>query len=258
MRRFSIFAFALAALATLSADLDAARAETVKVGGYVFEPFVMGDGEVGLTPRILDHWNSVQDDYTFEFVPTSPQRRYQYMEEQRYDIMLFESAAWGWDLDDMPVSASKVFMEGGEVFVARARDAGSADYFTTLDDKRIGAMSGYHYSFADFNADRDYLNETFDITLSDRQSTNLRLVEHGRLDLAVVTEAFYEMYVAENPGAAEALAKAEERDQDYRHTVLVGDHSPIAVAEIDALMTDLTTDGTLDRLLAEMGQTLAQ
>lgn len=235
-----------------------AQAETVKVGGYVFEPFVTGEPGVGLTHEIIDHWNASQDTYSFTFELTSAQRRYRGMADEQFDIMLFENTAWGWEGSGAAVTASEVFMGGGELYVARGEDVPSQDYFANFSDKSLAIMSGFHYGFADFNADRSHLNANFDVTITSEQAASLRLVAAGRADVAVVTQAFYDIYGQANPEMAAPLVAADTLDQEYRHTVLVGARSPISVEEVNALLAELQEGDTIARLMSRVAASIAE
>ncbi|RMF16464.1 MAG: amino acid ABC transporter substrate-binding protein, partial [Gammaproteobacteria bacterium] len=154
-----------------------AAREVVRVGGYSFPPYVsrIADNRVeGISGQLLVALNQVQNQYTFRFVPTSSKRRYRDFEQGRFDLMLFESPQWGWQ--GKPVRASRIFLTGGEVYVARRAPARDQRFFDSLDDKRIVAILGYHYGFANFVADEEVLHSRFDILLSTSHMGSLRAV----------------------------------------------------------------------------------
>lgn len=63
--------------------------QIIKVGGYVFPPFIEKEGEafVGVTIDLLDTLNTYQDEYFFQFVPTSSKRRYVDFDNQKFDVL---------------------------------------------------------------------------------------------------------------------------------------------------------------------------
>ena len=116
--------FILLCVSSLSA------AEKVNVGGYIFPPFVEKDNKgniSGITIDLIDSMNKIQDEYHFNFVLTSSRRRYVSFEEGEFDILFFESILWGWQ--ETNIEATKVFLKGGEVFVALKSKAKNQNYF---------------------------------------------------------------------------------------------------------------------------------
>ena len=119
-----------------------------------FTPFChLSKKNGGLTADLVQAINAFQTDYRFRLVNTSANRRYRDMADDSFSVMFFENIKWGWD--SKLVDASKVFLQGdGEVYVAQAKPGRGQEYFDTLPDKHILAVVGYHYGFANFDADR--------------------------------------------------------------------------------------------------------
>ena len=142
-------------------------AERVNVGVYPFLPFVDPSG--GLTADLVHAMNAFQKDYQFQLVSTSANRRYRDMADGSFNVMFFENIKWGWD--PKSVSATKVFLHGdGEVYVARSEPARGQEYFQTLQDKHLLATTGYHYGFANFEADPAILAQKYKITRTTRSA----------------------------------------------------------------------------------------
>ena len=150
-------------LAILTGSSAASAREIVKVGGYEFGPFVdvVGGKPSGLTQALLDTLNHYQDRFSFEFVLTSPNRRYKDFEDHKFDLIFFESPDWGWSNKRIAVEASQVFLDGGERYIALAKPGRSKDYFASLGDKRMIGILGYHYGFAGFEADDTVMSTKF-------------------------------------------------------------------------------------------------
>ncbi len=149
---FSIFCITLSA---------AAKPIEVRVGGYVFEPYIVEEDNgkwTGLTIDLIEALNKQQKDYFFKLVHTSAIRRYDDFKSGFFDLIFFEDLKWGWK--DIPTQYSDVFLTGGEFFVAlktKTNDTGlrekrNQEFFKKLNGKRIAGVRGVHYSFNQFQS----------------------------------------------------------------------------------------------------------
>ncbi len=235
-------------------NLSLLQGETIKVGGYLFPPFVEMDGDefVGLTIEFIQALNGFQDDYRFIFIPTAPVRRYADFDNNFFDLMMFEDIAWGWGGRDDVVSSS-VFLEGGEVYITRTHPTKNQSYFDDISSKSISGILGYHYGFAGFSGDEKYLKENFNIELSSSHEGNIRKVLAGRSEISVVTLSYLNIYLKENPDKRPQLLISEKFDQRYHHTILGRKNGKISVSEINRLLTQMEERGVLDRLWNKYG-----
>jgi len=249
LKKFTaIFILFVLTSATVSA------AEEVNVGGYIFPPFVEKDekGKIsGMTVDLIDALNKIQSDFTFKLVLTSSRRRYVAFEQGQFDVLFFESLVWGWE--NTPIDSSKVFLKGGEVFIALASKAKNQNYFKNLKDKSISAMLGYHYQFAGFNADPDYLRSHYNIHLSSNEKTNIQLVLAGQMDVAIVTKSFLDRFVQDTPDAKTKLIVSEKLDQEYNHTVLLRKDINLSVEKMNQLIDKLTQSVEYSKILDKYG-----
>lgn len=226
--------------------------ETVFVGGYIFPPFIELQQEhvAGATIDLIAAFNELQSDYVFTFRETSPKRRYKDFSDQRFDMVMFESVNWGWK--DYPVKASNVYMEGGEVYIAFNRENRDQQFFEDLHSRRMIGILGYHYRFAEFNADEDFLTKNFEILLSNNHDRNIRLILLNRPELAevgVVTESYLERFLTRNESFRDKILKSEKMDQKYDHTILLrDDHPTLKIAYINQLLDTAKADGVLEAL----------
>ncbi len=229
-------------------------AETINVGGYTFPPFLekKGDNYVGVVFDIIEELNNFQDKYEFQFVPTASRRRTEHFEKKIFDIIMFEDIAWGWS-DRNDVVASKVFLEGGEVYIAKADPSRNQSYFDDLSNKSIAGILGYHYGFAGFSGDDKYLKENFDIQLSTSHEGNIRKVLAGRSDVSVVTLSYLNKYLKENPDKRNQLLISDKFDQRFHHTILFRKNGKISVDEMNALITGMENSGAFARIWAKYG-----
>ena len=243
-----VFATVLALLLCVASKAGAT--EPVNVGVYPFLPFVDKTG--GLTADLVQTINAFQTDYKFQLVNTSANRRYRDMADGSFSVMFFENIKWGWD--SKLVDASKVFLQGdGEVYVARAQPGRGQEYFSTLSDKQILAVVGYHYGFANFDSDPTQLAQKFNITFSADNQVSLRNLLAERGDVAVITKSYLKRYLQQEPGASAQLLVSERFDQTYAHTVLVKKGSKPSAQDIEALLDKMEAAGALKKLWQRYG-----
>jgi ABC-type amino acid transport substrate-binding protein len=229
-------------------------AEKVNVGGYIFPPFVEKDdkGKIyGMTLDLIDALNKAQAEYHFSFVLTSSRRRYASFEQGEFEALFFESVLWGWQKTH--IEATKVFLEGGEVFITLANKAKNQEYFNNIKNKSIAAMLGYHYNFAGFNADPEFLRSTFNIHLSNDEKLNIQLVLLGRVEVAIVTKSYLDRFILDNPSTKSALLISNKMDQAYNHTVLLKKNSNLSATRMNALLDKLVKTGEYNNLLRKYG-----
>lgn len=242
-------------LAVLVGGAASAR-DVVNVGGYEFGPFVDVDASgkaSGLALDLIDTLNRHQDRYEFRFVLTSPSRRYKDFEDRKFDVIFFESPDWGWRERNLPVESSQVFLDGGELYIARAKPGRGQDYFTDFTGKRMVGILGYHYGFAGFVADPAELSRRFGMTLVNDNAASIEMILKDRGDVAVVTDAYLKRYLKSRPGVAETLLVSDRLDQPYAHRALVRRGASIAVADIDRMLAAMDKDRTLARLWRHHG-----
>ncbi|RMQ41666.1 hypothetical protein ALQ04_00492 [Pseudomonas cichorii] len=224
-------------------------AQVVRVAAVHFPPYMIRPekgNDTGLLPKLIEALNASQRDYEFVVVPTSVQRRFRDFAQGRFDIAIFENPDWGWknvsyDLVDMG-------LEDAEVFVARRIEGRQQSYFNDLSDKRLALFSGYHYGFANFNADQKYLSENFNVTSTYSHDSNLLMVLRGRVDIAPVTRSYLVDFMAHNQSEAEQFLVSERVDQLYRQYALLNPGGSISAKQFDRLLQQLRDDGQFAKI----------
>jgi ABC-type amino acid transport substrate-binding protein len=225
----------------------------VKVGGYLFPPFVQMQGQdiSGLTLDLIDLLNEQQNQFKFSFIPTSPKRRYRDFKRGMYDAIFFENTQWGWQ--DFQLEASQVFLSGGEAFFAHKKINRTQGYFDHLKDKRIVAILGYHYRFLDNETDSKVLKKRFNIKLVNAPNTVLNQVINDKADIGIATYAYLQEQIKRKPSLADELLIKNAFDQTYEHRILVRHGHPLTASKINKLLDQLHNNGSLDTLLAKYG-----
>ncbi|XGC81096.1 substrate-binding periplasmic protein [Bdellovibrio bacteriovorus] len=230
-----------------------AKPVSVKVGGYVFPPYVVdNNGKYnGLSLDLLQLLNQKQKKFHFSFILTSATRRYQDFNEKKYDVIFFESINWGWKPEQ--VTSSKIFQYGGEVFITHKGPGKNQAYFRTLKGKTIKATYGFHYAFLNYSTDASAM-AGYNIELTNSQEANIRAVRNNRADLAIVTKEHLALYMKQHPDAKDELFISSEMDQIYRLGALIRNKdSAITVAEFNELIDLITKDGSWQKILDSKG-----
>jgi len=226
----------------------------VAVGMYPFAPFVEhkgSSGNVGMTIDLIAALNKIQKQYQFESILIPPKRRYQSYKDGHYDVIFYETRTWGWH--DIDIEVSRIYQTGGEVYVALKQPGRGQEYFEKFDDKKMMGILGFHYGFADFNANEEYLIKNYRMLLSKDNDKNLSMLLKGRGDVVVVTKAYLHRYFLNYPDAQDQLLISDKLDQEYNHTVLVRPGIKPSVVEINHMLEILEESGALRELLKKYG-----
>jgi len=224
-------------------------AQLIKVGAYHFPPYISkpeAEQAQGLLPDLLATLNAQQSDYQFVLVPTSVTRRFRDFQSARYDLIMFESPTWGWQ--NTPHETFDLQVQDAEVYVAKAAAGRGQEYFSQFSGKRLALYNGYHYGFAQFNADPEYLAKQFNAVLTYSHDSNLLMVLRERADLTVVTRSYLHRYLLRYPEQRTQMLVSDRVDQVYRHQALLRPNAPISVQALRGLPRQLRDGGQLRAL----------
>mgnify|MGYP001120649023 CR=1 FL=1 len=227
----------------------------VIVGGYEFPPFVILKNNVpsGMALDLIAVLNQSQQDYHFKFKLTSAKRRYLDFSKKKYDLIFFESIIWGWQ--EEPIEPTKVILNGGEVFIAKAVPGRDKTFFSTFKGKTILGITGYHYQFANLVTDKDYLSKYFNMRLGNNHEDNIKnVVSRDKPTIAIVTKSYLNLFLNENPKFRDKLLVSDKFDQIYRHTILVRKDNHPTVTEMNNLIDTLRKKGRLDDVWKKYGK----
>lgn len=248
----ALLALSLATVWPVGDGVEAAQ--VVRIGAVHFPPYVIrpenGQGQ-GLLSELVDALNRRQKAYEFVTVPTSVARRYRDFSQGRIDLAVFENPKWGWQ--DISHACVDMGLEDAEVFVARREQGRQQDYFANLKDKHLALFSGYHYGFASYNADPNYLTSNFQATLTYSHESNLLMVVRGRVDIAPVTRSFFNGVQMRKSLPTEQLMVSERVDQVYRHFALVRPGGAITAQAFSELLGQVRDTGELAKIFEPYG-----
>jgi len=223
--------------------------KVVLVGLAHFPPFIEAREQKieGLAADMLLLMNQHQDNYFFQGIPTLANTRHKIFGLGRYDMSMFDNLAWGWS--DYDVDASEVFLRGGEVYIARAKTGRDESYFMHFKNKIMIGIKGYHYKFADYNADEDFLTSNFNMQLTKSNIGSINMLRSGnRGDIAVVSKSFLAQYFNQYPEVRETILVSKKVDQEYQHSIIIRKDIKPSIDEINQILKELNQNGKLPKL----------
>ncbi|MGL4317472.1 MAG: substrate-binding periplasmic protein [Pseudomonas sp.] len=229
-------------------------AQDVLIAAVQFPPYVIKpekDVQQGLLAELVGSFNRIQGDYRFKLRATSLNRRFDDFRKGRVDIVIFENPDWDWQ--GIAGSRIDLGLEDSEIFIARAEPGRGQDYFDNLMDKRMALFNGYHYGFAGFNNEPDWLTHNFKATITYSHESNLNLVLRGRADVAPITRSWLAGNLREHPELQKQLLVSNWVDQVYRHYAILRPEAPISAERFRQLMQELRDDGELVRIFTPYG-----
>ena len=233
-------------------SINVLAGDIVKVGIYDFPPYAfISEETTGITVQMIAAMNKFQNKYEFVPIPTTAKRRYSDFENNKFDMMIFESQSWGWQ--QYPVTASKTFVTGLEVYVTQAKYGRGQDFFSDFKNKAMIGVLGYHYQFANFRTEQDYLKKNFNLFQTNSQKKSLELILKDRGEIAVLSKEYLNYHFSHSPLDIPKLLISEKFDQIYQHTILVRKNNKLSVKYINELLDQMKQKGTLTPLWEKYG-----
>jgi len=226
----------LAIFLALQAQLAASEALPVQVAFGQFPPYfiVKNEQRTGIAVDMIHIMNAFQNKYLFTFVDTAVMRRFYSFEQGRYNLSFFDHLRWGWD--KYQVKATKVYLRGGEKYVALAKPGRGQEYFESFKGKILGGFLGYHYGLTNFNNDPKVLKDDYSMELSTTHEGNVLKIIEKRIDVAILTDAFLSRYLLQHPEQKERLLVSDIWDQQYNFSIIVRDDTSPSVEELNQLL----------------------
>ncbi|MCT7943113.1 MULTISPECIES: substrate-binding periplasmic protein [Shewanella] len=226
----------------------------VKVAGYPFSPYITEsiDGRyTGLSVDLVNALNGIQSQVQFEFVATSIANRYKAYAMNRFDMMLFESPVWGWDKIEHEFVPLDI--HDGELFISLKDNALDQAYFQKFDGKTLSLVKGYHYKFADWQADPQYLKARFNIQFVNSNEASIVSILRGRAEIAPVTWSYLKFYLSQYPEVSPQILVSTKWDQEYNHGILLNPNAPISKQQLSEWVNLLKKQQILTRLASHYG-----
>lgn len=248
----------MAALCAVGLTLSAANAETeIRVGVYNFPPIanINGDNQVtGLLAETLERLARAHQDIRFKIIHTSPQRRHLDFEAGLYDVIFFESPNWGWQAHNF--DATIPILTDEDLYLALKKPGRDMSFFDDVSKRRIVAISGYHYGFADFETNNSELEKRFDIEFSDSHRRNINLIKADRpsvAEVAVISRAYLQQHLKRHPEDWDTFLISEVPDQSYDLSIITHTDAPIDAEGMIRLFEPLMESGQYRLLVEQRG-----
>ncbi len=217
--------------------------DTIRVGGYIFPPYVEADYESGFTLDYIALLNKSQNTYHFTFVETSANRRYNDITHGYIDLILFEDVNWGWANHN--VLSSNLFRVGpvpyndADIFVALKSETRDNSFCHTLKGKSMLLTFGYHYVFAEYATDRQVLQDKFNASLSRNPNELIKKLLLKRGDIAVISQSLLQTFIGEYPEHTSSFRVCDTKDSEYNMRAIFSTqskvHHPFVVEIIERL-----------------------
>ncbi|WDE06503.1 transporter substrate-binding domain-containing protein [Thalassomonas viridans] len=223
----------------------------IKVGTIPRPPFLAADEATGAAPEVLAAMNRVQNQFEFTLVSIPTKRRIRSLSAGLVDIMMWDNPAWGWQKDRLSLSVPLVANQ--DIFLALKQEQRTQSFFDDLTDKRLVAVHGYYYRFADFVTDESRLSEMFDISLVSNEELTIKMLLAKRADIAVVSTITLNWFLLRYPQYREELMISERVDTSHERFFLVPQSAPIRAKEINDILIAADRQGLLSVIYQRYG-----
>lgn len=231
---------------------NAADRIPVKVGAYEYGVvYYFQDGEPnGIVPIVIRMLNEIQTEFEFQLAETSSRRRYQSVASGEVDLILLESSQWEWQAYD--VSFSEPIVTETDVYLALADRKDHDQLFADVTRNPMLCVLGFHYGFADFNADPAYLQDNFDVLLRYNEKEVLDGLLAGEAPIGIVSEGFLARQIVTDPDLRHQVVSADKPDAVYDLVSVLANSSPITLADFNRLIDQLHATGEVERLWQQL------
>lgn len=225
--------------------------QPVYVAAYDFPPFFSDTLETDVTSELVELLNQSQSSYEFMIQAIPPNGRYQALSPQGCcDLILFESAIWGWRDTQLAFEATLPLLKGRERLVAKKVPGRTQAFFDDLTGKTLGGVKGYHYLMAGEVLKSAEVAERYGIYLADSRITNVRMLIGGRIDAAVLNDELLSALRNASVNYLDQLLVSERVQHEYAMGAIIAEGKGISRDEMQRLFRDLARDGQLDNLFA--------
>lgn len=233
----------------------------VYVAAYEFPPFYSKEMSRHVTGEMITSLNFMQSNYRFILREVPVKARYQALAADGCcDVMFFETPEWGWaqgaSRHNIDLGVTTPIVHGSERFVIHKREGITGAEFSDYRNKRIGGISGYHYSFTGKRTTTELLEREYGMYLSNSHMTNIRMLINDRLDMIMLTDEF--IASLKNTEYYNKLAFSPHPDNSYTLSMLVNNDKAIDVHIMSELLQQLNAEGELDALFRSFNLTQFQ
>ncbi|WDE00156.1 substrate-binding periplasmic protein [Thalassomonas actiniarum] len=223
----------------------------IKVGTIPRPPFLAANDMTGAAAEVLAAMNRVQNQFEFILVSVPTKRRIQSLTDGWVDVFMWDNPAWGWKKDSLLLSLPLVANK--DVFLALKQEQRDQAFFADLTDKRLVAVHGYYYRFADFITDESRLSKMFDISLVSNEELTIKMLLAKRADIAAVSTITLNWFLLRYPQYRDKLIISERIDSSHERFFLIPKSAPIQAREIDEILATADQQGLLSVIYQRYG-----
>jgi len=223
----------------------------IKVGTIPRPPFLASHDMTGAAPEVLAAMNQVQNQFEFILVSVPTKRRIQSLADGWVDIFMWDNPAWGWKKDGLSLSSALVANK--DIFLALRQEQRNQAFFADLSDKRLVAVHGYHYRFADYVTDEGRLSKMFNISLVSDEELTIKMLLAKRADIAVVSTLTLNWFLLRYPQYRDKFIISERVDSSHERFFLVPKSAPVQAKELNAIMAKADQQGLLSVIYRRYG-----
>lgn len=254
LRDLGVTGVAVCLLAILFA-VTAAKAHEripVKVGAYEYGVvYFYEDGKPqGMVLHLIRLLNDLQDEYVFELAETSSRRRYQAVTGGDVDLVLLESSQWEWQ--EFDVRFSEPIVQEKDLYLTLAGRDDIQSLLSNVTNHPILCVLGFHYGFADFNADPEYLRQNFDVLLRYNEQEVLDGLLAGEAPIGIVSAGFLAARFVDYPSLRESLVISDQPDAVHDLVAVLSAGSSIPLDRFNQLIAKLQSTGEVERLWQQL------
>ena len=247
-----VWAFCVVMLMFGTTPAKAQDPVTIKVGVYEYGVvYYFEDGKQhGIAPILINLLNDLQDDYRFQLAETSSRRRYRALSSGEIDLVLLESSQWEWQ--ELDVSFSDRIVTERDVYLTSSSRLDAQSLFADVTAHRILCVLGFHYGFAEFNANPQYLRDNFDVLLRYNEKDVLNGVLTDEAPIGIVSAGFLGRQFVADSRMRDRVVIADEPDGVYDLVSVLSNKSAISLERLNQLIAQLRENGEVDRLWQQL------
>ncbi|WGL60781.1 hypothetical protein QEJ31_04105 [Pigmentibacter sp. JX0631] len=162
-----------------------------------------------------------------------------------------ESINWAWK-DCIGKEILKI-ANYKEIYIAKNRKDINQTYFDNLKNKILVIIRGFHYGFAQFNSDEEYLLKNFKIEFTLSYDAILKMLDLERGDIGVVPYTYITYYSKFMPTMQNNYFLSNITDSNDVLSIISKEKNKIKNQELIKLFDQLKAKGILKKIFQKYG-----
>lgn len=204
------------------------------------------DTPVGFIADFFKYANAIQSKFDFEVVVMPFPRIQREVAHGNVDVVAMKNLAWMGDLD---LTSSDPVLHSGDVYIALDKPGRTQAFFQAKRERHWVGVNGYHYGFANFNSDVDFLSKNFKIQLVTDNASVIHMILRGRGEAGVVPETVLTHFIESERVEKGALLIGDAYDSTYTLSHLLRNKGPVNAEQMNEIIFQLQQSGKLQMLI---------